>query len=84
MDLRRVKSAKEIPMAVHGTTYRAWESIGLFSLFPSLLVLRRLSAKQGLSRMSRNHIHLAQGFTGDVISGVSIVLNVTNKVKSLQ
>ncbi|KAJ7105472.1 KptA family-domain-containing protein [Mycena crocata] len=54
LDLRRIKHANEIRMAVHGTSMAAWESI----------------AKQGLSRMSRNHIHLAQGVVGDVISGM--------------
>ncbi|KAJ7493183.1 KptA family-domain-containing protein [Mycena galericulata] len=54
LELRRVRVPTEIPIAVHGTTMQAWESI----------------SKQGLSRMSRNHIHLAQGYTGDVISGM--------------
>ncbi|KAJ7716832.1 KptA family-domain-containing protein [Mycena maculata] len=54
LDMRRVKTAAEVRMAVHGTTMQAWESI----------------SKQGLSRMGRNHIHLAQGFTGDVVSGM--------------
>ncbi|KAJ7708940.1 KptA family-domain-containing protein [Mycena rosella] len=66
LDLRRIETASEIPMAVHGTSLRAWESI----------------SKQGLSRMSRNHVHFAQGFEGTVISGmrssseVLIFLNV--------
>ncbi|KAJ7777216.1 phosphotransferase KptA/Tpt1 [Mycena metata] len=54
LDLKRVTSAGEIPMAVHGTSMAAW----------------RMISDQGLSRMSRNHIHLAQGFVGDVISGM--------------
>ncbi|KAJ7623757.1 KptA family-domain-containing protein [Roridomyces roridus] len=72
LDLKRIFSADEIPMAVHGTTKRAWESI----------------ARQGLSRMSRNHIHLAQGTSGDVISGmrtssqVHIHVNVALALKS--
>jgi len=42
-------------MAVHGTNRKAWASI----------------EKQGLSKMSRNHIHIAQGLAGDtVISGM--------------
>ncbi|KAF9649213.1 hypothetical protein BDM02DRAFT_3268915 [Thelephora ganbajun] len=49
-----ILSAEEVPMAVHGTNKKAWASI----------------EKQGLSKMTRNHIHIAQGLTGDtVISG---------------
>ncbi|KAJ7132382.1 KptA family-domain-containing protein [Mycena epipterygia] len=54
LDMKRISSAKEIPMAVHGTSMSAW----------------KLISKQGLSRMSRNHIHMAQGVSGDVISGM--------------
>nr|GAT51417.1 tRNA phosphotransferase 1 [Mycena chlorophos] len=54
VEMKPILSATEIPMAVHGTNAPAWELI----------------AKQGLSRMSRNHIHLAQGFEGKVISGM--------------
>ncbi|KAJ7029788.1 phosphotransferase KptA/Tpt1 [Mycena alexandri] len=54
LDLKRITSASEIPMAVHGTSMVAW----------------RMISDRGLSRMSRNHIHLAQGFAGDVISGM--------------
>ncbi|KAJ7483309.1 KptA family-domain-containing protein [Mycena latifolia] len=54
LDMKRITSIKEIPMAVHGTTMKAWEII----------------SKQGLSRMSRNHIHLAQGVVGAVTSGM--------------
>ncbi|KAJ7065380.1 KptA family-domain-containing protein [Mycena amicta] len=54
LDLKRILSSNEIPMAVHGTTMEAWRQI----------------SKVGLSRMARNHIHLAQGFVGDVISGM--------------
>ncbi|KAJ7089896.1 KptA family-domain-containing protein [Mycena belliarum] len=54
LDLKPLISAKLIPMAVHGTTLRAWEAI----------------CKQGISRMSRNHIHLAQGVVGSVTSGM--------------
>ncbi|KAL6307216.1 KptA family-domain-containing protein [Sparassis latifolia] len=51
LDLKSVNSLADIPtgIAVHGTTRRAWESI----------------SEQGLSKMSRNHIHLAQGVPGD-------------------
>ncbi|KAH9023221.1 hypothetical protein EDB85DRAFT_2151288 [Lactarius pseudohatsudake] len=55
LDLKPILSATDIPMGVHGTNRKAWESI----------------SAQGLSRMGRNHIHLAQGIPGDgVISGM--------------
>ncbi|KAJ7672736.1 KptA family-domain-containing protein [Mycena rosella] len=57
LDLRPITSVSDIPtgIAVHGTTKEAWESI----------------STKGLSKMKRNHIHLAQGVVGEnVISGV--------------
>jgi 2'-phosphotransferase len=55
LDAQPITSASDIPMAVHGTTLKAWESI----------------ATQGLSKMKRNHVHLAQGIPGDnVMSGM--------------
>ncbi|KAI0766651.1 KptA family-domain-containing protein [Trametes elegans] len=57
MDYDPIKSVSDIPtgIAVHGTNKRAWESI----------------KEQGLKKMSRNHIHLAQGVPGTgVISGM--------------
>ncbi|KAJ3982808.1 KptA family-domain-containing protein [Lentinula detonsa] len=64
LDLKPVLSIEDIPSrtAVHGTTKAAWQSIcELYELLPS----------QGLSKMTRNHIHLAQGVTGkNVISGM--------------
>ncbi|KAJ3729976.1 KptA family-domain-containing protein [Lentinula guzmanii] len=57
LDLKPVLSIEDIPSrtAVHGTTKVAWQSI----------------SSQGLSKMTRNHIHLAQGVTGkNVISGM--------------
>ncbi|KAJ7230486.1 phosphotransferase KptA/Tpt1 [Mycena pura] len=54
LDLKPIQSASEIPIAVHGTSMSAWKVI----------------SEKGLSRMTRNHIHLAQGFVGDVISGM--------------
>ncbi|TFY72455.1 hypothetical protein EVG20_g542 [Dentipellis fragilis] len=55
IDLKPILSASDIPMAVHGTNKKAWSSI----------------SKQGLSKMTRNHIHLAQGVPGNgVISGM--------------
>ncbi|KAJ6585013.1 KptA family-domain-containing protein [Mycena capillaripes] len=57
LDLQPIASASDIPtgVAVHGTTREAWEVI----------------STQGLSKMKRNHIHLAQGVAGDnVVSGM--------------
>ncbi|KAJ3982796.1 KptA family-domain-containing protein [Lentinula detonsa] len=50
LELERIGSADRIPVAVHGTTEEAW----------------KLISKQGISRMTRNHIHLAQGFAEGV------------------
>ncbi|KAF9485594.1 hypothetical protein BDN70DRAFT_871264 [Pholiota conissans] len=57
LELRPILSVSDIPtgMAVHGTNPEAWKSI----------------AKTGLSKMKRNHIHLAQNVAGSgVISGM--------------
>ncbi|KJA13724.1 hypothetical protein HYPSUDRAFT_151253 [Hypholoma sublateritium FD-334 SS-4] len=57
LELKPVTFVSDIPtgIAVHGTNRVAWESI----------------SKQGLSKMKRNHIHLAQNIAGDgVISGM--------------
>ncbi|OBZ73607.1 putative tRNA 2'-phosphotransferase [Grifola frondosa] len=57
LDLQPIGSLADIPtgIAVHGTTRKAWEII----------------RDQGISKMSRNHIHLAQGVAGSgVISGM--------------
>ncbi|KAJ3874272.1 KptA family-domain-containing protein [Lentinula edodes] len=57
LDLKPILTVEDIPSrtAVHGTTKMAWQSI----------------SSQGLSKMTRNHIHLAQGVTGNnVISGM--------------
>ncbi|KAF8625027.1 hypothetical protein AX17_006941 [Amanita inopinata Kibby_2008] len=57
VDMKPVLSMEDIPTktAVHGTSITAWTSI----------------ANQGLSKMKRNHIHLAQDVPGDrVISGM--------------
>ncbi|KAJ7044155.1 KptA family-domain-containing protein [Mycena alexandri] len=51
LELAPILAVSDIPsgVAVHGTTKEAWELI----------------CKQGLSKMKRNHIHLAQGVAGD-------------------
>eukprot|EP00759_Apiculatamorpha_spiralis_P012028 PhF_6_TR19122/c1_g1_i1/m.28129/K10669/TRPT1, TPT1; 2'-phosphotransferase len=56
LELEAIKDCSRIPLAVHGTTAEAWKSI----------------STQGLSRMTRQHIHFAQGLPGDygVISGM--------------
>ncbi|KAH9924824.1 KptA family-domain-containing protein [Amylocystis lapponica] len=57
LELQPINSASDIPtgIAVHGTTRRAWETI----------------REQGIHKMTRNHIHLAQGVPGSgVISGM--------------
>ncbi|EPQ56750.1 hypothetical protein GLOTRDRAFT_39589 [Gloeophyllum trabeum ATCC 11539] len=57
VDMKRITSAWDIPtgIAVHGTTLEAWSLI----------------AQKGLSKMRRNHIHLAQGVPGSgVLSGM--------------
>lgn len=55
--LTRITDASEVPVCVHGTRRRVFDS-----------VIRH----EGLCRMSRQHIHFAQGLPGDdgVISGM--------------
>ncbi|KAF8739153.1 RNA 2'-phosphotransferase, Tpt1 / KptA family, partial [Rhizoctonia solani] len=59
LEMKPITDPSEVPCAVHGTNLKAWESI-------------RFEEKQGLSRMRRNHIHLASGRPGasGVISGM--------------
>ncbi|KAH7335499.1 KptA family-domain-containing protein [Rhizoctonia solani] len=56
LETKPIADPSEVACAVHGTTLKAWESI----------------KEQGLSRMLRNHIHLASGRPGasGVISGM--------------
>ncbi|KAF7314317.1 Trna phosphotransferase 1 [Mycena kentingensis (nom. inval.)] len=57
LETKPILSLEDIPtkIAVHGTTNAAWNLI----------------SKTGLSKMTRNHIHLAQGVAGDsVVSGM--------------
>jgi len=59
LDLQPIHSVSDIPtgVAVHGTNAEAWELI----------------KTQGLRKMNRNHIHLAQGVPGSgVISGMRV------------
>ena len=73
LELKPVLTPSDIPsgIAVHGTTRAAWGAIckcSLCDLRPSFLIV--CTAKEGLSKMKRNHVHLAQGVLGDgVISG---------------
>ncbi|KAH7107379.1 KptA family-domain-containing protein [Auriculariales sp. MPI-PUGE-AT-0066] len=56
IEMRELVDPTSIPMAVHGTKLLAWNSI----------------VRQGLSRMTRQHIHFAQGLASDqgVVSGM--------------
>ncbi|KAJ3756189.1 phosphotransferase KptA/Tpt1, partial [Lentinula raphanica] len=57
LELKPILTVEDIPSctAVHGTTKKAWQFV----------------SSQGLSKMTRNHIHLAQGISGEnVISGM--------------
>lgn len=62
--LAEVLDPSEIPVCVHGTTLAA---------LPAIL-------EQGLSRMRRNHIHMAAGTGDDVVSGMressAVVLHI--------
>ncbi|SGY49202.1 BQ5605_C001g00750 [Microbotryum silenes-dioicae] len=49
LELKPILDASQVPTMVHGTTYKLWPTI----------------AKQGLSKMARNHIHCATGLFGD-------------------
>ncbi|GBP02693.1 tRNA 2'-phosphotransferase 1 [Eumeta japonica] len=54
MCLKRIMSANEVPLAVHGTYFRHWSAI----------------KSEGLKRMSRNHVHFATSIDkADNISG---------------
>lgn len=61
-DLTPVESASELPIAVHGTYQKFWESIAL----------------GGLKPMQRRHIHLAKGLIGEegVVSGMRATCDV--------
>ncbi|KAG2179806.1 hypothetical protein INT43_003589 [Umbelopsis isabellina] len=69
VELQLIK--EPLPSCVHGTFSKNWQSIAI----KSDLVLQLESydtEKQGLKRMSRNHIHFAPGMPGEdgVISGM--------------
>ena len=69
-------------IAVHGTKLQAWSSIRTYILSrrflrdrPIRLIIHITPGTQGLSKMKRNHIHLAQGVAGTgVISGTSFLI----------
>ena len=56
VDLTKITDSSNLLYAVHGTYYKAWKEI----------------SKKGISRMNRNHIHLARDLPGEsgVISGM--------------
>jgi 2'-phosphotransferase len=54
LELVEITDSSEYPTVMHGTNQTAWPVI----------------AKLGLSRMNRNHIHLATGKVGEVTSGM--------------
>lgn len=55
LNLQPITSASQVKMAVHGTNVEAWKHI----------------SREGLSRMGRQHVHLAQGVVGPtVVSGM--------------
>ncbi|KAF8166571.1 KptA family-domain-containing protein [Mycena galopus ATCC 62051] len=62
--LRRIFFAWQIRMAVHGTSMKAWEAI----------------CTQGLARMGRSHIHLAQDFMSkgiiDLFLGCEVLISI--------
>ncbi len=69
LDLTDVKDASEIPVVIHGTYKKNWPSIGevresLFVLVLELTTRSIETAKTGLSKMTRNHIHCASGMLG--------------------
>jgi 2'-phosphotransferase len=72
LDLHQVQEASEIPVAIHGTTLKAWNQIGMIRLYLISQILTPVHiAQKGLSVMGRNHIHIAAGKPGTsgVISG---------------
>ncbi|KAK1224163.1 tRNA 2'-phosphotransferase [Marasmius sp. AFHP31] len=74
LELRRITSSDEIPMAVHGTSVEAWKTIcedEALNCLSRRALMGLPPATQGLSRKARNHIHLAQGVAANgVISGM--------------
>lgn len=75
LDLKPITSIADIPtgLAIHGTNGAAWASIGgsdLHFLDSKSFTIIIFPAKEGLSKMKRNHIHLAQNVAGKgVVSG---------------
>ena len=81
LDLTPILLSDDVPVVVHGTYRRAWESIrheveGMcWPLQLSYADRLHSCLMQGLSRMKRMHIHFAAGLPGDsgVISGTGQV-----------
>ncbi|KAG0264831.1 hypothetical protein BG011_005954 [Mortierella polycephala] len=68
-----ITDATQLPLVIHGTMFSKWSLIG----------------EQGLSKMNRNHIHMAVGLPGEdgVISGMRMRCNLyihIDSAKALQ
>ncbi|KAI1315166.1 tRNA 2'-phosphotransferase 1 [Mortierella claussenii] len=62
LGLEEIRDASLIPVVIHGTMFSKWQLI----------------STQGLSKMNRNHVHMAVGFPGanGVISGMRNACNL--------
>jgi 2'-phosphotransferase len=74
LDLEEIIKPSRVKMAVHGTTLDAWKSIREYvchyHAFGKINCLH--AGEEGLSKMGRNHIHLAEGVGGtNIMSGSS-------------
>jgi 2'-phosphotransferase len=77
LELKPILSLEDIPtgIAVHGTNRHSWNIIGNVPLLCIILFSNRCvfssAAREGLSKMKRNHIHIAQEIAGkNVVSGM--------------
>lgn len=76
LELEPIPSVTDIPtgIAVHGTNRKAWDIIRESHLHSLRACNSHGTGVDGIHRMTRNHIHLAQGVAGSgVISGESLV-----------